>query len=194
MTPRLRMLSIGLALSLSYAIYDYIDRNSDKKPVVTKLKEKKRARTAGVSASRAENLKKKIARRKAKLEGNNSFSNTSKNTFKPESDFLPISDEINELEGWARNPFVEVYEPKQITRNIVAVEQEAEIEEQAGLTTLDGLVIETAVRMGEKAFVTINGQTFREGDLINDALIEKIENEQITFKVGKTRIIKDVGT
>jgi hypothetical protein len=194
MTPRLRMLSIGLALSLSYAIYDYIDRNSDKKPVVTKSKEKKRARTAGVSASRAENLKKKIARRKAKLEGNNSVSNTSKNTFKPESDFLPISDEINELEGWARNPFVEVYEPKQITRNIVAVEQEAEIEEQAGLTTLDGLVIETAVRMGEKAFVTINGQTFREGDLINDALIEKIENEQITFKVGKTRIIKDVGT
>ena len=194
MTPRLRMLSIGLALSLSYAIYDYIDRNSDKKPVVTKSKEKKRARTAGVSASRAENLKKKIARRKAKLGGNNSVSNTSKNTFKPESDFLPISDEINELEGWARNPFVEVYEPKQITRNIVAAEQEAEIEEQAGLTTLDGLVIETAVRMGEKAFVTINGQTFREGDLINDALIEKIENEQITFKVGKTRIIKDVGT
>ena len=194
MTPRLRMLSIGLALSLSYAIYDYIDRNSDKKPVVTKSKEKKRARTAGVSASRAENLKKKIARRKAKLEGNNSVSKTSKNTFKPESDFLPISDEINELEGWARNPFVEVYEPKQITRNIVAAEEEAEIEEQAGLTTLDGLVIETAVRMGEKAFVTINGQTFREGDLINDALIEKIENEQITFKVGKTRIIKDVGT
>ena len=194
MTPRLRMLSIGLALSLSYAIYDYIDRNSDKKPVVTKSKEKKRARTAGVSASRAENLKKKIARRKAKLEGNNSVPNTSKNTFKPESDFLPISDEINELEGWARNPFVEVYEPKQITRSIVAAEQEAEIEEQAGLTTLDGLVIETAVRMGEKAFVTINGQTFREGDLINDALIEKIENEQITFKVGKTRIIKDVGT
>ena len=58
MTPRLRMLSIGLALSLSYAIYDYIDRNSDKKPVV-KIKRKKRARTAGVSASRAENLKKR---------------------------------------------------------------------------------------------------------------------------------------
>ena len=194
MTPRLRMLSIGLALSLSYAIYDYVDRNSDKKPVVTKSKEKKRARTAGVSASRAENLKKKIARRKAKLGGNNNIAKTTKSTFKPESDFLPISDEINELEGWARNPFVEVYEPKQISRNIAAVEQEAEIEEQAGLTTLDGLVIETAVRMGEKAFVTINGQTFREGDLINDALIEKIENEQITFKVGKTRIIKDVGT
>ena len=194
MTPRLRMLSVGLALSLSYAIYDYVDRNSDKKPVVTKSKEKKRARTAGVSASRAENLKKKIARRKAKLGGSNNTAKATKSTFKPESDFLPISDEINELEGWARNPFVEVYEPKQISRNIATVDQEAEIEEQAGLTTLDGLIIETAVRMGEKAFVTINGQTFREGDQINDALIEKIENEQITFKVGKTRIIKDVGT
>tara|TARA_B100001758_G_scaffold39922_1_gene31012 strand:- start:3341 stop:3904 length:564 start_codon:yes stop_codon:yes gene_type:complete len=187
------MLSIGLALSLSYAIYDYVDRNSEKKPVVTKSKEKKRARTAGVSASRAENLKKKIERRKAKY-GEPTSVKTSTSNFKPESDFLPISNEITELEGWARNPFVEVYEPKAISQSVVNIDQEAEMEEQAGLTTLDGLIIETAVRMGEKAFVTINGQTFREGDLINNALIEKIENEQITFKVGKTRIIKDVGT
>ena len=193
MTPRLRMLSIGLALSLSYAIYDYVDRNSEKKPVITKSKEKKRARTAGVSAERAENLKKKIARRKAKY-GEPTSVKTSTSNFKPESDFLPISNEITELEGWARNPFVEVYEPKAISQSVVGIDQEAEMEEQAGLTTLDGLIIETAVRMGEKAFVTINGQTFREGDLINNALIEKIENEQITFKVGKTRIIKDVGT
>jgi len=193
MTPRLRMLSIGLALSLSYAIYDYVDRNSEKKPVVTKSKEKKRARTAGVSASRAENLKRKIERRKAKY-GEPTNVKTSTSNFKPESDFLPISNEITELEGWARNPFVEVYEPKAISKSVVSIDQEAEMEEQAGLTTLDGLIIETAVRMGEKAFVTINGQTFREGDLINNALIEKIENEQITFKVGKTRIIKDVGT
>ena len=193
MTPRLRMLSIGLALSLSYAIYDYVARNNEKKPVVTKSKEKKRARTAGVSAERAENLKKKIARRKAKYAGQTSVK-TSTSNFKPESDFLPISNEITELEGWARNPFVEVYEPKTISKSVVNIDQEAEMEEQAGLTTLDGLIIETAVRMGEKAFVTINGQTFREGDLINDALIEKIENEQITFKIGKTRIIKDVGT
>ena len=68
------------------------------------------------------------------------------------------------------------------------------MDEKPVFTSLDGLIIETAVRMGDKAFVTINGQTFTEGDLINDALIEKIENEQITFKIGKTRIIKDVGT
>ena len=62
MTPRLRILSIGLALSLSYAIYDYIDRNSKKKPVVQKKKvSKARPSTARVSLSRGVALKKRIA-------------------------------------------------------------------------------------------------------------------------------------
>jgi len=116
-----------------------------------------------------------------------------KNNFTPESDFLPIPSDIKSLDGWARNPFVEVYEPPSINEKI-DMNQNLEIDEQAGLLTLDGLIIETAILMGEKAYVTINGQTFTEGDQINNALIEKIENEQITFKVGKTRIIKDVGT
>ena len=184
MTPRLRILSIGLALSLIYAVYDYVDRNNNKKPVVTKTKkEKKRARTAGVSLTRGVDLMKKIEARKQREE---------KENFTPQEGFLPISDDVAALEGWSRNPFVEVYEPPSITK--VNQNQDIELDEKPIFTSLDGLIIETAVRMGDKAFVTINGQTFTEGDLINDALIEKIENEQITFKIGKTRIIKDVGT
>ena len=95
MTPRLRMLSIGLALSLAYAIYDYVDRTSEKKTVVTKSKKKKRARTAGVSASRAENLKRRLEQRREKR--GESTTKSSTNNFKPESGFLPISDEINKL-------------------------------------------------------------------------------------------------
>ena len=98
------------------------------------------------------------------------------------------------LVGWDRNPFVDVYEPPTINNLVPTNQSTPQLTEEAGIATLDGLIIKTAVVMGEKAFVTINGQIFREGDLINDALIEKIENEQITFKVGKTRIIKDVGT
>ena len=61
MTPRLRILSIGLALSLAYAIYDYVDRNNTKNTVVSKSKKsKKRARTAGVSADRAKKLKRRF--------------------------------------------------------------------------------------------------------------------------------------
>ena len=183
MTPRLRILSIGLALSLVYAVYDYVGRNNTKKPVVTKTKkQKKRARTAGVSATKAADLRRRIEKRKGGEE----------NKFTPQEGFLPISDDVAALEGWSRNPFVEVYVPPSIT--IANPNQDIQLDEKPIFTSLDGLIIETAVRMGDKAFVTINGQTFTEGDLINDALIEKIENEQITFKIGKIKIIKDVGT
>lgn len=188
MTPRLKILSIGLALSLIYSVYDYVDRNKNKKPVVTKTKKKKkRARTAGVSLTRGIDLKKKIEARKQREE---------KKNFTPQEGFLPISDDVAALEGWSRNPFVEVYEPPSITKanRNQDIKQDIKLDEKPVFTSLDGLIIETAVRMGDKAFVTINGQTFTEGDLINDALIEKIENEHITFKIGKTRIIKDVGT
>ena len=188
MTPRLRILSIGLAISLAYAIYDYVQRNSDKKSSVVKVKkEKKRARTAGVSASKYKNLKKKWEKRRG------GESKTEEENFNAKSEFLPISEQVSSLDGWDRNPFVEVDEPRSVS-SPRPMEQDINVDEEAGLTTLDGLIIETAVRMGEKAFVTINGQTFTEGDLINNALIEKIENEQITFKIGNTRIIKDVGT
>jgi len=188
MTPRLRILSIGLALSLVYAVYDYVGRNSNKKPVVKKIKkEEKRARTAGVSLQRTIDLQARIAAREAKNKANEKF--------EPQKGFLLISDDVASLEGWARNPFVDVYEPPPMTNtNPNQGNEIIEIDEQPVFSSLDGLIIETAVIMGEKAYVTINGQTFTEGDLINNALIEKIENEQITFKVGKTRIVKDIGT
>ena len=188
MTPRLRILSIGLALSLTYAIYDYIDRNSNKKPVIEKKKVvKKRPKSARVSLTRAENLKRKVRERSDKKD--------KKDKIIPQEDFLPISDDISMLEGWSRNPFVEVYEPPSISQKITdqTITDQTIVEEPV-FTTLDGLNIETAVRMGDKAYVTINGQTFTEGDLINNILIERIENQKITFRVGKTRIIKDVGT
>ncbi|HIB04200.1 MAG TPA: hypothetical protein EYO18_00500 [Candidatus Marinimicrobia bacterium] len=191
MTPRLRILSIGLALSLTYSIYDYIDRNSNKKPVIEKKKVvKKRPSTARVSLTRAENLKRKVRERSDKKDKKDK-----KDKIIPQEDFLPISDDISMLEGWSRNPFVEVYKPPSISQKITdqTITDQTIVEEPV-FTTLDGLNIETAVRMGDKAYVTINGQTFTEGDLINNILIERIENQKITFRVGKTRIIKDVGT
>ena len=48
--------------------------------------------------------------------------------------------------------------------------------------------------MCKKVFVIINGQRLKEGDLINNLLIESIDNQKITFKMGNTTIIKDVGS
>ena len=200
MTPRLKLLSALLCLSIVYAVYDYIDRNNIGKGKELQKKAKtKRARKAGTSANSAK--VKRIKAREKKLK--KSIINQKQNKEKINNniaDFNEIANEYASLDGWSRNPFVDVYEPKPIAsikipeKNIQMVQKEIAKEETFELNALDRLNIETAVRMGEKAFVTINGKTFREGDLINDALIEKIENEQITFKVGKTRIIKDVGT
>ena len=194
MTTRLKLLSALLCVSIVYAVYDYIDRNSVENTTRVKKKKNRRARTAGVSASSA-----KVRKMYSKA------SNTKKTQQKTQEnkvivstdDFTTISDEYNSLDGWARNPFVEVYEPKPIAsvKKEKIIEQAVQvIEKPLEINSLDQLKIETAVRMGQKAFVTINGETFEEGDLINDALIEKIENEKVTFIIGKTRVIKDIGT
>ncbi len=188
MTPRLKILSFFLLLSIVYAVYDYIDRSKDDRPAYAKKQKTKRARTAGVSKQRAIDHQKKMEALLAETKP--------KEEIIVNDDFLPLSKDVTNLNGWSRNPFVKPKKNKPIeTNNFLDQRKEkTEIEEKSLISTLDGLIIETAVRMGQKAFVTINGQTFTEGDLINDAIIEKIEREKITFKVGETRIIKDVGT
>ena len=107
MTPRLKMLSVLLALSIVYSVYDYIERNKkDKRVVKTTRKAKKRPGTARVSKTRGIDLQKKLNSQKNKQ---------AKNNFSPQQDFLPLSDEIVSLEGWSRNPFMEVFDPVSVS-------------------------------------------------------------------------------
>ena len=182
MTPRLKILTAGLVLSLIYAISDYITRNSDKPVVEVKREVKKRAKTARVDLNRIATIKAKSAKR-AKL-------SRLKSGIIPRTDFKPISDEILALEGWGRNPFIPVKEkPMELPQEI----QKEFVQDQA-ISDLNDLRIESVAKLGKKVFVIINGQRFKEGDLINNLRIESIESQKITFLMGKTRIIKDVGT
>ena len=182
MTPRLKILTAGLVLSLIYAISDYITRNSDKPVVEVKREVKKRAKTARVDVNRIATIRAKAAKI-SKL-------NERKSGIIPRTDFKPISDEILALEGWGRNPFIPVKEkPMELPQEI----QKEFVQDQA-ISDLNDLRIESVAKLGDKVFVIINGQRFREGDLINNLRIESIESQKITFLMGKTRIIKDVGT
>lgn len=183
MTPRLKILTAGLVLSLIYSISDYVTRNSDKpKAEPVKREVNKKPSTARVSEGRIRRLKEKAAKiRKAKAFKSNPGI---------QEDLLPISEEVASLSGWDRNPFIEVTE-KTVSPSR---EIEPEIEDEQSYTLLDELNIETVGMIGEKVFVIINGQRLKEGDRINNILIESIESQKITFRMGKTRIIKDVGT
>lgn len=198
MTPRLKFLSFLLGLSLVYAVYDYIDRNStDSKTERVDRRKNKRARTAGTTSNSAK--MKKYLKRKEKREQKNIQKKYIESNDSQTNQFSEISEDFSNLDGWSRNPFEKFQEPKNIVikKESDNITQNQKIEEPTKqafeLNALDKLNIETAVSMGDRAFVTINGKTYREGDLIDDALIEKIENEQVTFRVGTTTIIKNVG-
>ena len=182
MTPRLKILTAGLVLSLIYAISDYITRNSDKPVVEVKREVKKRAKTARVDLNRIASIRAKAAKI-SKLKER-------KSGIIPRTDFKPISDEILALKGWGRNPFIPVKEkPMELPQ-----ETQKEFVQDQAISDLNNLRIESVAKLGDKVFVIINGQRFREGDLINNLRIESIESQKITFLMGKTRIIKDVGT
>ena len=201
MTTRLKILSIGLAFSIIYAVYDWYDRNnigsSKTKQVVSKKKPKgkDRPRTAKAGRGRAKNRALANAAKQKDLERSKQLA---------ESELTDISEEILNLEGWSRNPFISVAQPVKVKPR--AVIQEPIIEDfpketvseitfqEEELTGVESLNIETVASVGEKVFVIINGQRLREGDLINNLLIESIDNQKITFKMGNTTIIKDVGS
>lgn len=203
MTPRLKILSVGLAFSVIYSVYDWYDRNNNGKPetnqVVKKKKNSKdRPKTAKSGRGRAANralvnaAKAKDQKRNQELAG---------------ADLTQVSDEINNLQGWSRNPFISAAEPIKVRSRTVIKESSivnstdqpeqnipAIVIEENELSGVDNLNIETIARVGQKVFVIINGQRLKEGDLINNLLIESIDNQKITFKMGNTTIIKDVGS
>ncbi len=63
MTPRLKILIVGLVLSLIYAISDYIIRNRDKPVVEVKREVKKRPKTARVDLNRIATIKSKSCKK-----------------------------------------------------------------------------------------------------------------------------------
>ena len=203
MTPRLKMLSVGLALSIIYSVYDWYDRNNIGKPktnqVVKKKKNKNdRPKTAKSGRGRAANRAMANAAKAKDQKRNQELAS---------AELTQVSNEINELQGWSRNPFISAAEPikmrpRTVIKEPVTVDQIDQTEqsipalviEKDELSGVDNLNIETIARVGQKVFVIINGQRLKEGDLINNLLIESIDNQKITFKMGNTTIIKDVGS
>lgn len=97
------------------------------------------------------------------------------------------------LTTWGRNPFVDTYKnnPKQ-KDNFSGIEKKSN-NKTVHPVVLDHLLIESVALIGETKIVIINGQRYREGDLINNMFIEKINRNNITFRSGETKIIKSVG-
>ena len=182
MTPRLKKLLVGFAISLVILVSDRVSQSSGSssgRAGGTEKKEKNRPRTARIDANRMRQVKRDAERNRKSRE---------KKVIRPSKEFNPIPEEVLALADWGRNPF-----SSQDPRLVREVKQPVK-KGQVVVSNVTALKIESVARLGDKIFVIINGQRFREGDTIDNMLIETIESEKIIFKVGTKRIVKNVGT
>ena len=176
MTNRLKILSIILIISL------FIFGNSLINDPTKEKKERVSATTSPASISK-ESTK------------NSVISSNKKNNYKS---FKPISDDKKNDFVWTRNPFDSALGKKTTVSSSADGPQnqprDNPLVKQSDLQGVTDLKIESVAIIGETAIVIINGYRYREGDRISSLTIDKIEPNKITFRSGRTQIIRDVGT
>jgi|TARA_B100000315_G_scaffold196455_1_gene187544 hypothetical protein len=188
MTPRLKKLLVGFAISLVILVSDRMSQNSDSRSDRTEQKEEKkqrrRPRTARIDAERM----KRVAEDAQWLRDQKS-----KKIIQPSQDFKPIPEKVLALSDWGRNPFSgsDLVPVTQVVNQSI---QSTATPEPLKVSPMMALRIESVATLGDKTFVIINGQRFQEGDNIDDMIIETINSKNITFKKGRKKIIKNVGT
>ena len=177
MTNRLKVLTTILIISL------FIFGNSLINDPTKKLKKEKVSTVNTISTPPEVNT--------------NKIETNSKNTYK---NFKQISNETKNDFVWVRNPFESNQEQKTtISSSTNELQNQLNntsnpLVKQSDIQGVNDLKIESVAVIGETAIVIINGYRYREGDRISSLTIDKIESNKITFRSGRTQIIRDVGT
>ena len=176
MTTRLKILSGLLVFSIIYAAVTSIFDSRNKKT---------KGKTIPVQAETATNT--------SALSSEESDDIVIVNDYKSFKTAKGISDK---MVSWGTNPFRDRKSKRKINKSSTTNKtlQPAGSINNSIPSQSDYLKIESVAVIGDIKIVIINGDRYREGEVINNLFIEKIERERITFRSGKTRIIKNVGT
>ena len=179
MTPRLRNLLIGLGISVAIMIVDQVSKssgsNNPNSSRIAKIQKPKKvvAQNTGTKNSSLSPIK-------------NSFIMSKKRK----------SSLSSQLVGWQRNPFnsVAVSSEANIDGASVNTEKEKDIEKSILLKNLERYNVEIVAEFNNEKIVLIDSRRFRQGEYLNDdILIDRIENDQITFRNGSTTVTRNVG-
>ena len=179
MTPRLRNLLIGLGISLTIMIVDQISKSSG-------------------SSNSSSSRKAKIQKPK-KVVAKNSTSKVVSSTQSIPSSVTSTrrkSTLSSQLVGWQRNPFNSVALSSEADIDGVSIdsEKEKDIEKSILLKNLERYNVEIVAEFNNEKIVLIDSRRFRQGEYLNDdILIDRIENDQITFRNGSTTVTRNVG-
>ena len=179
MTPRLRNLLIGLGISVTIMIVDQVSKSS------------------GSSNSNSAR-KAKIQKPKKVVAQNTSMKNSSSSSINNASRMSNRrkSNLSSQLVGWQRNPFNSVAASSEADIDGVSVntETEKDIEKSILLKNLERYNVEIVAEFNNEKIVLIDSRRFRQGEYLNDdIMIDRIENDQITFRNGSTTVTRNVG-
>lgn len=176
MTPRLRILLIGLGISVVIMVVDLVNQS--------KSKSSKKPRKVNT-----QNSSKVVA------------SSTTKNqivskTTTSNATQRRRSSRTSQLVGWQRNPFnsVSFSDETNVESGAINKEKQQDIEKSILLKNLERYNVEIVAEFNNEKVVLIDNRRFRQGEFLNnEILIETIDNDQITFRNGNTRVTRIVG-
>ena len=179
MTPRLRNLLIGLGISFAIMIVDQISKSSGS----SNSNSSRKAKIQQPKKVVAKNSTSKVT---ASISSNNSSVTSTRRK----------STLSSQLVGWQRNPFNSVAISSEADIDGVSIdsEKEKDIEKSILLKNLERYNVEIVAEFNNEKIVLIDSRRFRQGEYLNDdILIDRIENDQITFRNGSTTVTRNVG-
>ena len=179
MTPRLRNLLIGLGISVVILIVDQVNKSSGSSNSNSSRKAK------------IQKPRKVVAQNSTSKSTTSISSNNSSVTSKRRKSTLS-----SQLVGWQRNPFnsVAISSEADIDGASISSEKEKDIEKSILLKNLERYNVEIVAEFNNEKIVLIDSRRFRQGEYLNDdILIDRIENDQITFRNGSTTVTRNVG-
>lgn len=179
MTPRLRNLLIGLGISVAIMIVDQISKSSGS------------SNSSSSRKAKIQKPKKVVAKNStSSVPASISSSNSSVTSTRRKSTLS------SQLVGWQRNPFNTVALSNEADMDGVSIdsEKEKDIEKSILLKNLERYNVEIVAEFNNEKIVLIDSRRFRQGEYLNDdILIDRIENDQITFRNGSTTVTRNVG-
>ena len=178
MTPRLRNLLIGLGISVAIMIFDQFSKSSGS------------SNSNPVRKPKIQRPKKVVSQNSTQKSSALKTNNTSSLKSRKRSSLS------SQLVGWQRNPFnaVATSSEADIDGASITSEEEKDIEKSILLKNLERYNVEIVAEFNNEKIVLIDNRRFRQGEYLNnDILIDRIENDQITFRNGSTTVTRNVG-
>ena len=181
MTPRLRNLLIALGVSVAVMVVDKLSQSPGSSS----------SKKASRRVAKTQKPKKVIAESSV---GKTSAPKTASIASAPST--RRRSSRSSQLVGWQRNPFnsVAVSSEADLESGSINSEKQQDIEKSILLKNLERYNVEIVAEYNNEKIVFIDNRRFRQGEYLNnEILIERIENDQITFRNGNTTVTRNVG-